>query len=138
MVPLAENAKATTVACGTVESICDTNGDWFNRQTARSYYSNVWDVLELAMEKSRQESGSIPDSDKMMDFFRQEVERRSRNTPDPTSYRTSLLHIVEMWGAFMGDDCEKQSLKNLWLDSSLEGGRVFTLQVYDAFSITHD
>jgi hypothetical protein len=33
-----------------------------------------------------------------------------------------MLQIVEMWGAFMGDECENQSLKNIWLDAGLEGG----------------
>jgi hypothetical protein len=34
-----------------------------------------------------------------------------------------MLQIVEMWGAFMGNECENLSLKNLWLDVGLEGGK---------------
>lgn len=33
-----------------------------------------------------------------------------------------MMQIVEMWGAFMGSDCETQGMKNLYLDAGLEGG----------------
>ncbi|CAN9351971.1 unnamed protein product [Alternaria alternata] len=41
-----------------------------------------------------------------------------------------------MWGAFMGDDGERQSLKNLWLDAGLEGDNLFLASTYK--DIVHD
>lgn len=76
----------------------------------------------MAMEKSREESASLSDLAKMMDFFRQEVGRRRLIAKHPEAYESLMMQIVEMWGAFMGDECENQSLKNLWLDASLDGG----------------
>lgn len=84
------------------------------------------------MDKSRKESASLPDTAKIMDFFRQEVTRRCSQTEQPEDYERLMLQIVEMWGAFMGDECEKQSLKNLWLDGGLEGGMFgFALRSFD-------
>lgn len=122
LVALAEKAGATTVACGAVYSICDSKADWLNRDIACSRYEEVWEILEMAIEKSRNETASLSDTVKMMDFFRGEVGRRRPQDKHPEAYEILMMKIVEMWGAFMGDDCERQSLKNLWLDAGLEGG----------------
>ena len=124
VVHLAEKAESTTVACGAVHSICDSNGIWLSSDTARHYYEEVWDILEMAIDKSRKETASLPDSAKMMDFFRQEVGRRRSQAEQPEAYESLMVQIVEMWGAFMGSECETQGLKNLWLDAGLEGGIV--------------
>ena len=124
IVHLAEKASSTIVACGAVHSICDSNGYWLSSDTARHYYNEVWDILEMAMDKSRKGTASIHDLAKMMDFFRQEVERRRSQDKQPEAYESLMVQIVEMWGAFMGSDCETQGLKNLWLDAGLEGGIV--------------
>ena len=68
VVHLAEKARSTIVACGAVHSICDSNGVWLSRDTARHYYKEVWEILEMAMDKSREETASLPDSAKMVNF----------------------------------------------------------------------
>lgn len=78
----------------------------------------------MAMDKSRKETESLPDSAKMMDFFRQELERRRLQATRPQAYEALMMKIVEIWGAFMGTECELQGLKSLWLDAGLEGGIV--------------
>jgi monoamine oxidase len=122
LLPLAEKTRTTTVACGDVDSICDINGDWIQRDMARNHYSKVWEILEMAMEKSRDQYPSLSSSEKMMDLFRQEVERRKVREQQSEDHELLLLRIVEMWGAFMGDDCENQSLKSLWLEAGIDGG----------------
>lgn len=133
IVALAESTKTTTVACGAVSSICDSKGSWLDRDLAQRYYEEVWEILDLAMEKSREESVSLLDSAKMMDFFRDEVRRRrsSQGKHPGDDYKTLMLQIVEMWGAFMGNESEWQSLKNMWLDGGLGGGMLhFLSQAY--------
>lgn len=132
VVALAERAKTTTVACSAVYSICDSNGVWLSRGVAQHHYNEAWEILETAMEKSRRDSASLSDAAKMMDFFRQEVGRRCPRVEQPHTYETLMLQIVEMWGAFMGSECESQSLKNLWLDAGLEGGSLAsTIRSFD-------
>ncbi|KAG7007507.1 hypothetical protein G7Y79_00009g026160 [Physcia stellaris] len=91
---------------------------------AGNYYEEVWEILDMAIAKSRTENTSISDTVKMMTFFRQEVERRRSQAEQPEAYETLMSQIVEMWGAFMGNECETQGLKHLWLDAGLEGGIV--------------
>ena len=78
----------------------------------------------MAMEKNHQETASLPNSARLMDFFRREVSKRRLQANKPEAYEILMVRIVEMWGAFMGDDCENQGLKNLWMDAGLEGGIV--------------
>ena len=126
-VALAEETRTTTIACGAVYSICNSNGVWLSRDAARHHYEEVWEILEMAIEKSRKESALLSNSSKMMDFFRQEVEKRRSEAKKPELYESLMMQIVEMWGAFMGDECENQSLKNLWLEGGLEGGKFVSL-----------
>ncbi|KAK3938989.1 hypothetical protein QBC46DRAFT_459890 [Diplogelasinospora grovesii] len=101
LVALAEKAGATTVACGAVDSICGTNGEWLSRDLARHRYEEVWEILEMAMDHSRKKSAWLSDHLKMMDFF-----------------------------PFMGDDCENQSLKNIWLDAGLERDNLYVASTF--------
>ena len=50
---------------------------------ARQHYEKVWEILEIAVEKSRKESTLLSDSSKMMDFFRQEVKRLRSEAKQP-------------------------------------------------------
>ncbi|KAL8650181.1 MAG: hypothetical protein Q9226_005256 [Calogaya cf. arnoldii] len=130
IIHLAEKAMSTTLACSDVRSICDSNGVWLSADTARGLYKKLWEILELAMHKSETEAEFLPDSAKMMDFYREELDRRCLEAEEPETYRNLMLQIVEMWGAFMGNDCETQGLKNLYLDAGLEGDNLFIASTY--------
>ncbi|KAI8634385.1 flavin-containing amine oxidase [Xylariaceae sp. FL1651] len=132
LVPLAEKAGSTTVACGAVSSICTSDGDWLPQNIAGACYEEVWDILGLAFKHSLNEHSALSDDVKMMDFFRQELCRRYPPGTHAESHKDLLSQIAEMWGAFMGNDCERQSLKNLWLDSGLEGDNMFVASSYQA------
>ncbi|KAI3319323.1 hypothetical protein HD806DRAFT_509660 [Xylariaceae sp. AK1471] len=135
LVTLAEKAGSITTACGAVNSICTSDGDWLPRNIARAYYQEVWEILDLAIEKSQNEHSTLSDDAKMMDFFRQELSRRYPRANHTEIHAMLLRQIAEMWGAFMGSDCERQSLKNLWLDSGLEGDNLFVASTYQAILV---
>lgn len=130
LVQLAEKAGSTVVPCGAVQSICNPDGVWLNRGVARHYDEEVWEILDMAVEFSRKETTSMPDSAKMIDFFRQEVQRRCAQAQQPQGYEALMMQIVEMWGAYTGNDCETQDLRNLWLDAGLEGGICDPIIIY--------
>lgn len=127
LVKLAEKASATTVACGALSSICDSGGTWLDRADAQARYEVVWDMLEESMEHSKDKTTELDDREKMMDFFRRQICFQDQKHSRPEAYKTLMLDIVEMWGAFMGDECERQSLKSLWLEAGLEGEMMITL-----------
>ncbi|CAO1604784.1 hypothetical protein XANCAGTX0491_008324 [Xanthoria calcicola] len=83
------------------------------------------------MDKSEKEAHLLPDSAKMMDFFREELDKRCLEATEPEIHRNLMLQIVEMWGAFMGSECETQGMKNLYLDAGLEGDNLFVASTYE-------
>lgn len=102
-----------------MSSIFDTNGKLLNQNLARSVYERVWDVLDKAAASSKCDGGEMKPTATMMDYFRDSL-------PDlrlDSEYTRLMLLVVEMWGAFIGDDCEHQGLVNLWLDEGLDGGK---------------
>ena len=44
--------------------------------------------------------------------------------------RKLVMQIGEMWGAFIGDPWERQSLKYFWLEECLDGGEWVFLKAY--------
>lgn len=118
LVPLAEQTDSLTSACGAVYSILDINGYLLDQNLARELYDRVWDLLDQAAALSKQKHEEIESAKTLMDYFRESV---SELNVDANHARLMVL-IVEMWGAFMGDEGENQSLKNLWLDEGLIGG----------------
>jgi phytoene dehydrogenase-like protein len=123
MVALANETKSPTVPCGAVYSICDSNGSWLDQIFAGQIYEEVWKVLDEATDYSRAHHYSLLASEKMMNFFRTKVEEGGDAGRYSAEYQRLMKLIVEMWGAFMGCDCELQSLKNLCLDQGIEGGK---------------
>ncbi|CAI4217880.1 unnamed protein product [Parascedosporium putredinis] len=105
LVQLVEEAKATTVACGALTSICDQDGNWLDPASARRYYEEVWEILEKAMEWSRKNCETISSEARMMDFFMEEVRKRAESRG------------VEEY-------------ENLWLDAGLEGDNLFVASTF--------
>jgi hypothetical protein len=45
--------------------------------------------------------------------------------------RKLVMQVGEMWGAFIGDPWERQSLKYFWLEEWLDGGEsIFSQSIY--------
>jgi hypothetical protein len=119
-VKLARETGTVTSACGAVYSIFDSSGKRIEACQAKMLYEMVWDILDEGYQYSAAESQSISPSTPMMDFFRDKV----ASSHHDRSTKEKLLQIVQMWGAFIGTDCEKQSLKFFWLEEGIDGGEL--------------
>lgn len=115
-VELARKLMTETVACGAVSSIFDTEGRYMEPKLAERLYEEVWEILDEASEYSKTHYPDIPLEASLKTFVDGKVKKRGSDGP-------LLASIIEMWGAFMGADYESQSLKNLWLDEGIDGGK---------------
>ncbi|XXH00529.1 hypothetical protein Hte_006877 [Hypoxylon texense] len=130
LVALAKKTGSTTAACGATYSICDSNGDWLPGDFAQNLFEQAAEILDLAMEKSCKEHSSLPDDANMIDFFGEELFRSCELALFTPQGAASLRHIVEISSFCMRSDCERQSLKNLWLGDDLEGDDLFVASTY--------
>lgn len=89
-------------------------------------YDEVWRILDQGYQYSAQNSCSIAPTEKMMDFFRNRVVTGHYDKKT----QEKLLEIVEMWGAFIGTECEQQSLKHFWLEQGIDGDNLFLADTY--------
>jgi hypothetical protein len=56
--------------------------------------------------------------DKLEGLFIEKVPKKGISEED----QTLVLQMGEVWGAFIGDPWDKQSLKYFWLEECLDGG----------------
>lgn len=114
-VELAKKSMTTTVACGAVCSMFDMEGRYMEHALAKELYEKVWAIIDDASEYSKTQYHEIPSGTSLKSFVNSKLKGHCPDEP-------LLASIIEMWGAFMGADYETQSLKNLCLDESIEGG----------------
>lgn len=83
---------------------------------AKNLYEDVWAILDEASKYSNTHYPDIAPEASLKTFVDAKLKQRCSNEPLRAS-------VIEMCGAFMSADYETQSLKNLWLDESIDGGK---------------
>lgn len=68
---------------------------------------------------SNENCADIPSQISLKDFIR---ERLAASGKDEES-QEFVSELAEMWGGFVGDSVQKQSLKWFWLEECLDGGK---------------
>lgn len=53
-----------------------------------------------------------------MDYFHSSIKEKDLDSDSSTL----VLQMARIWGDFIGDPIEKQSLKYLWLEECIDGG----------------
>ena len=100
---------------------------------ANKALKQVWEILGAAMEYSRKCNEELDSSMSLYSFFESWCDR-ALQFGDMTEREVELvLGMSQMWGAYVGDRVEIQSLKYFYLEDCIEGGRQkdWLLVVYD-------
>lgn len=72
----------------------------------------------MAFKYSNENCSTIHPNKSLKDFFLTQLKEQSF---DPEEHNFILM-LAEMWGSFIGDSWERQSLKWFWLEECLDGG----------------
>ncbi|MCJ1365539.1 hypothetical protein MMC16_004662 [Acarospora aff. strigata] len=99
-----------------------------DEKKATEYSEVVWGIVADAFKYSNQDSAAIPPTKSLMDFFREKVKERDIGEVE----QEILLQMAQMWGAFVGDPINKQSLRFFWLEECIEGENLFVASTYKA------
>ena len=99
-------------------SLYDESGHPIGVDMVKEHYDIVWSIIADAFKYSKEDCASIPPEHSLMDFFKTKVQEMGL---DDTS-STLVLAMARIWGDFVGEPIEKQSLKFFWLEECIEGG----------------
>jgi hypothetical protein len=116
-------AKQTGTALSIVEDhacIFDQNGEVIGHDIATELLDLVWEIIREAFKYSNEECSNISPEKSLKDFFIEQVAEKRLSAED----QMLVLQMAEMWGAFIGDPLERQSLKYFWLEECLDGGEL--------------
>jgi len=119
--PIADIARRTKTITHDLEerqAIIDSRGNRMDDNLASELSETVWATIVKAFRYSDENSAQIDKSKTLMDYFREQVPKVEK---DP-SKQSLILEQAHMWGAFVGDSIEKQSLKFFFLEECIDGG----------------
>lgn len=81
-------------------------------------------MIEEAQEHSSNNGSSIPEAASLYDFL---VEKAQKLFPDSQNDRELLCQMSQMWGAYIGDPIQRQSLRFAWMEEVCGGGELIIL-----------
>lgn len=94
---------------------CD--GQLVNEERATKSAEFVWTTIEQAFEYSNQHGDSIPSEQSLFDFIQEKLEKTDFSDED----KILCLDSCKLWGAYVGDPIERQSLRFFRLEECIDG-----------------
>lgn len=77
----------------------------------------VWSTIDEAFEYSNALKDSIPPDQSLLDFFKERVSKTGLNPEE----KELCIETCKLWGAYVGDSIERQSLKFFCLEECIDG-----------------
>jgi hypothetical protein len=108
------------------QAVIDSTGYRMGDAEATAYSEIVWEIVAKAFKYSDDYSSSIDAQKSLMDYFKEEVPKRES---DPAKI-AEILKMAQSWGAFVGDEIERQSLKFFFLEETIDGEGTFVASTY--------
>lgn len=103
--------------------LIDGQGRSVDRSEADRALKRVWQILEEAMEYSTKRTHDLLPSASLYNYFIDSCHRAFRSG-DMSQREVDLVQgMAEMWGAYVGDRCDLQSLKFFYLEDCINGGK---------------
>ncbi len=100
-------------------SIYDQAGRLLSMEEGRQCSGLMWGIIEEAYKYSDQGADSIPQNQSLLDFFKIKLKEKDI----PKALADGVLELCQSWGDYVGGDVDRQSLKYLWLEETIDGGK---------------
>lgn len=124
--PILDLAKQTKTVVGswdTTPYVYDEEGALFPVKDGERYSEIMWSIILEAFRYSEKHCAEISPDKSLYDFFQQRIlEAIPETEHDYGRRREIVMHMSELWGAFVGSPITGQSLKFFWLEECIEGG----------------
>ncbi|KAL2405793.1 hypothetical protein ABEF95_003928 [Exophiala dermatitidis] len=124
---LAEKTKTAVIEPEEGGALFDTEGARRPDAEAVELSGKIWELVVDAFKYSDEHSATIDPQMSLFDYFKSRISKM-KGLDDRK--RQDLLHEGQMWGPFVGDPVETQSLKFFFLEECVDGGNVFVASTY--------
>lgn len=114
---IADSTKTTVEDFNENQVIFSRDGKPLDDELATKASEFVWTTIDEAFEYSNTYKDSISPTRSLFDFFKDNVEKR---TDFSTVEKEACLEYGKLWGSYVGDPVEKQSLKFFCLEECLD------------------
>lgn len=137
---LAERTETLTVEPEEDGDSYDAEGRRMGREEARGVAADVWEGVSEAFVYSDKESEGIGEQESLYGWFeerfegmRRRGEGRWKGLSEEEGRRRlrDVMNEARMWGPFVGENVERQSLKFFWMEECVDGGNVFVANSYE-------
>lgn len=129
---LAKETNTTAMNWDGRQSVVDALGQYLSDKEAAEYTELVWSIIEQAMKHSNAESATIDPEKSLYNYFEEAVQKLFTNDSEDEAKRKreTILQMSEMWGAFVGSQIQRQSLKFFWMEECIDGENLFVAGTY--------
>ena len=114
--------QVQTILCSTGDSTCvyDEQGSIIDNAKADELFELVWSTISDAFSHSNEFCFTIPSNTSLKDYLVDKFSPSDLKEDD----KKLVYQMAEIWGSFIGDPLDKQSLNYFWLEECLDGGNV--------------
>lgn len=107
------------------------DGHLISEEVATKVSEFMWTTIEQAFEYSNRHGESIPPERSLFDFFEEKVQQTKFSQEE----RLLCLDACRLWGAYVGDPVERQSLKFFCLEECIDGSAFTLFSFYTIFLV---
>ncbi|KAL3489269.1 FAD/NAD(P)-binding domain-containing protein [Aspergillus germanicus] len=127
--PFVNIAEATGTALEDFEgaqAIFSPAGELLDEQLTTKISEFLWSTIEEAFKYSNSYKDSIPVDKSLLDFIHERIEETEFSAEE----KTLCIESCRLWGAYVGDPIERQSLKFFCLEECIDGNNYFVASTY--------
>jgi hypothetical protein len=114
---IAELTKTTVEDFEGNQAIIATDGSPLDDEIVAKISEFLWTAIGEAFEYSNTHKDTIPPERSLLDFFQDKVEKADFSLEE----KKLCIETCRLWGAYVGDPIERQSLKFFCLEECIDG-----------------
>ena len=119
IVRLAAETKTAIANLGEESVYFGCDGEPVDEEKVEKLDEIIWDIIGEAFAYSNKSCANISPELSLRDWFEKQLPKRYFSEEDTAL----VMRMAQLWGSFIGDSWEKQSLKWFWLEECLDGGQ---------------
>ncbi|MCJ1309855.1 hypothetical protein MMC25_003516 [Agyrium rufum] len=125
---LVDETKSELCSMGEDSFVYDSHGNVMDNDKASQDFTKIWDIISDAFRYSNESCADISHGESLKDYFQKRLAVESAGV----EYCAKVLELAEVWGSFIGDPFEMQSLKWFWFEECLDGDNLFLANTHKA------